>query len=101
MELIQNSKDLLYIAISISVVGLAVFICWAIFYLAMILRQSFKIIKEMRERINKIDEVIKIIKEKASKKSAHIALVGEGVKKIFEIIKKNSEKSSKKKKRKK
>ncbi|MFH1661965.1 MAG: hypothetical protein ABIA02_02630 [Candidatus Falkowbacteria bacterium] len=98
MYLMETSKDLLYIAISISVAGLAFFTCWAIFYLAMILRQSFKIVKEMRERINKIDEIIKIIKEKACKKSAHIALVGEGVKKLFEMIKKHSEKDRKKKK---
>lgn len=102
MYLIETSKDLLYVAISISVAGLAFFTCWAIFYLAMILRQSFKAVKEMRERLQKIDEIITIIKEKSaswrSKKSAHLLLVVEGIKKLVEIIKKNSGKSEKKKK---
>ncbi len=87
MQIINNSKDLLNIAIAASVVGFTVFLCWTIFYFAMILRQAFFGIKEMRERLHKIDEVIKAFKEKIESSVSYLLLISEGVKKLVEVIK--------------
>ena len=101
----ETSKDLLNIAIAVSVVGLAVFICWAIYYFAMILRQGFKIFREMRNRLHKIDEVIKTLKEKIEHSTSYLLLIGEGVKKLVEVAKdyagKDEDKKTKKQKSKK
>ena len=94
----ETSKDLLYLAIAVAVVGLSGFSCWAIYYLARILQQFFKITKEMRDRLHKVDELIKAIKEKIEHGTSYLLLIGEGVKKLVEIVEKKFEKREEKRK---
>ncbi len=100
----ETSQDLLNIFKAVAILGVAIFACWAIYYFTMILRQGFKIIKEMRQRIHKIDEVIKTFKEKIEHSTSYLLLIGEGVKKLVEVIKERtdgkSESKSKKNKKK-
>ena len=100
MCVLETSKDYLYIATAISAVGLTVFICWAIFYLAQILRQGFKIIKEMRDRLTKVDELFKLLKDKIEHSTNYLFLMAEGVKKLVEVIKDHTGKDGEKKQRK-
>jgi hypothetical protein len=93
MELLSNSKDALNLAIAASVVGLTVFLCLSTFYLAMILRQAFIIFKEMKDRLHKIDEVIRLIKEKVESSVSYLLLISEGMKKLVEVIKNFSRKN--------
>ena len=58
-------------------------------------RQFFKIVKEMRERIHKIDEIIKLVKKKLEHSSSHMVLLVEGVKKLVEVAKDYSERKKK------
>lgn len=102
--MLENSKDLLNIAIAISVFGIALMSVYAIFYLTMILRQAFKIVKEMRDRIHKLDELMKLMKDKIEHSTSYLLLIGEGVKKLVDVIKertgdKKSEKKSKREKK--
>lgn len=97
----ETSKDLLYVAIAVSVIGFTVFICWAIFYFAQILRQVFKVVKEMRDRLHKVDELIQTLKDKIEHSTSYLMLIGEGVKKLVEVVKEYSGKEKKKKIRKK
>ena len=95
--MIETSKDLLNVIIAISVFGFTVLTCLAIFYLSMVLRQSFKIVKETRDRLHKVDEVIQSIKEKIEHSTSYLMLIGEGVKKLVEVVKEHTEKGKKKK----
>ena len=83
--MIENSKNILNLAIALAVVSMAGFSAWAIYYMARILQQVFKITKEMRDRISKIDELIKTLKEKIEHSTSYLLLIGEGVKKLAEI----------------
>lgn len=98
MELIQDSKDLLYVVLAFCVLLFTVFSVWVIYYLAMIMRQAFKIVKETREKINKVDEVLKALKEKIEHSASYLVLIGEGVKKLVEMIKNKGESKKTKKK---
>jgi hypothetical protein len=88
----ETSKDILNIVIAGSVGLLAIFTCWAIYYLARILEQGFKILKEMRERIGKIDELVRLIRKKVEHSTSHIVLISEGIKKLVEVIRERKEK---------
>ncbi|MCK5510378.1 hypothetical protein KAI65_02445 [Candidatus Parcubacteria bacterium] len=88
----DTSKDILNIVIAASVGIFAIFTCYAIFYFAQILRQGFKIIKEMRDRLHKVDSLIKTIKDKIEHSTSHIILIAEGMKKLVEVIKERTEK---------
>ena len=92
MSLLNNSKDALNLAIALSVIGFTFFLCWTIFYMAMILRHVLKSVKEMREMIRKIEEVIKTIKEKVESSISYLLLISEGMKKLVEVIKNHSDK---------
>ena len=93
--MIENSKDILNLAIALAVVGLAGFGAWALYYAARILQQVFKITKEMRDRISKVDELIKTLKEKIEHSTSYLLLIGEGVKKLVEIGKSYVDKKDK------
>lgn len=87
MPLINDSHDLLNIVIALSVLLFSIFSCWAIYYLVRILQQLLKVIKETRERFNKFDELVKALKEKIEHSASYLLLIGEGVKKLVEIMK--------------
>jgi predicted PurR-regulated permease PerM len=87
MNLLNTSKDALNLAIAVSVIGFTAFVCWSIYYFARIMQQLFQIIKEMRDRLHKIDELIKSLKEKIESSVSYLLLIGEGVKKLVEVIK--------------
>ncbi|MEA3463718.1 MAG: hypothetical protein U9R14_01400 [Patescibacteria group bacterium] len=100
MYLIQDSKDILLVVISFCALWLTIFIAWFIYYLAMIMRQVYQITKETRQRLHKVDEVIKSLKEKIEHSASYLLLIGEGVKKLVEVIKEHTGKEEKKKARK-
>jgi hypothetical protein len=95
---IDTSKDILNLAIAFAIIFLSVFLAWLLYYFIMMARQMFQIVKEMRERINKIDELAKAFKEKIEHSSSYLVLIGEGIKKLLEIIKERNEKKGRKKK---
>lgn len=93
MGLIENSKDLLNVVIAFCVLWLTIFLAWFIYYLAMIMREVFKATKEIKERVKKVDEAIKIFKEKMEHSAMYLSLIGEGIKKIVEIVKERKSKN--------
>jgi CHASE3 domain sensor protein len=99
MFLIQDSQDLLYLVIAFCVLLFTIFSVWLIYYLAMIMRQAYKIVKETREKINKVDEVLKALKEKIEHSASYLILISEGVKKLVEVIREKSEKKKTTKKK--
>lgn len=99
--MLQNSQDLLTIVKAVSLLGFVFFVCWGLYYFAMILRQGYLIIKEMRDRIRKVDDVIKAFKDKIEHSASYLLLISEGVKKLIEVTKRMSEKKEGKKKAKK
>lgn len=96
MNILQDSRDVLYLSISFGVILLSVLTAWFIYYLAQIVRQIFKITEDMRERMNKIDEVVKLFKEKIEHSASYLFLIGEGIKKLVEIAREYSEKRAEK-----
>ena len=95
----QTSKDLLNIVIALAILGFTFFSCWAIYYFVMILRQVFKSLKEMRHRLQQIDEVIKTLKEKIEHSTSYLLLIVEAISKLAEVMKEKGEKWIGKKKK--
>ncbi len=101
MSLIQTSNDLLLVVIAVCILGLTIFLAWFIYYLAMIMRQAYFVIKEMRERIKKVDQILNSVKEKIDHCTSYLLIIGEGIKKLVELIKDRGEIRERKKKEKK
>jgi len=97
--MISTSKDILYIMLSLCILLFTVFICWAIYFMAMILREFKKIIADVRKKIELVESLIIALKEKLEHTSSHMKLLVETVANVAEFIKeRRGEKKSKKKK---
>ena len=83
----ETSKDILNIVIAISVAGVAFFLCWLMFYAVGSIRQVYKIAKEARRGVEKIGELIDVVKDKVDKSAANLVFLGEGLKKVVEVAK--------------
>jgi preprotein translocase subunit YajC len=95
--LIESSRDILNLVLAFSILWLSIFLVWFIYYLAMMFRQFYLIIKQTRERLEKVDEVIKSLKKKMEVGTSYLILVEGLAKKIIEAVKdKDGECSSKK-----
>ena len=68
--LINDSKDLLNISLAFGVTLVAIMLAWAIFYLAMILRQIRKLTTDIRLKVEAVDRVITKVGEKISDMSS-------------------------------
>jgi hypothetical protein len=99
MYLLETSQDVLNITKSVSIFALAVFVCWFIYYLARIMQQVFRAVKEMRDRLHKIDELFKVLKEKIESSASYLFLIVEGIKKIVAVMSDRQEKRSQRSKK--
>ncbi len=81
----ETSQDILNLVKTISIFVISVLISWILFYLAMIMHNLFSLIKETREQLKKIDELVSLAKEKIEHSTTYLLLIGEGVKKIAEL----------------
>jgi hypothetical protein len=88
----ETSKDILNIVLAVSIASFTFFVCWSLFYLSMTLQQIFHAARSMRKRLDAIDEVIKALKDKIDNSASYLLLLGEGVKKLVEVLRARSEK---------
>ena len=94
--MLQTSKDLLFIVIAIAVLWLTIFFSIILYYFFTIVRQGSKIVKDCRERIKKIDQIINLIKDKIGHSASSFIMLTEGVKQVIDYLK--TKKQAKKKK---
>lgn len=101
--MIETTQDILNLVKAGAVGLLAIFVAWAIYYFAMILRQMLKVVKEMRDRLHKVDELLQTLKEKIEHSTSYLLLIGEGMKKLVEVAREHAgnKKTGKKKAKKK
>lgn len=76
----ESSKDILYIVLAFCALWVTIFICWVIYYVAMILKQTYSLINDVKEKMATIDEAIRGILEKLEHSSAYLALIADGAK---------------------
>lgn len=100
--MLETSKDLLYVIISFCVLWLTIFICWMIYYIAMLLKQVYDLVRSFKEKLEKVEALMDLAKEKLEKSSSHLALLAEGISQVVKyVIEKRNKKSSVKKSKKK
>jgi hypothetical protein len=92
--MLNNSQDILNIVKAISIFAVAGVSTWAIYYLAMILRQIFRVSRNIGSIFEKTEEILDMIKDKVEHSVSYLLLISEGVKKLVEAIKDYSGKKS-------
>ena len=89
----ETSKDLLFLVIAFCILWLTIFTCWALYYVAQIL-------KGLKEKSDRIDDVsFKSIKNKVESFPALFAVFSEGARQVISYLKEKKCREEKKKKR--
>lgn len=91
MQFISNSQDILFIVLAFCVLWLTAFLAWLLYYAIMTIRQGYQVVKKIKEKIDAVDEVITLVKDKISTSASYVGLIVAGVKKIIDLLGKNRE----------
>ena len=83
----NTSKDLLYLVIAFCILWLTVFMCWLLYYFISIIGSVRRLVKSAEDKVNKIGEVIELLKDRINHSAAHLALIVEGVSKLVDYFK--------------
>lgn len=62
--MIESSKDIFYIVLSFSVFWFTIFLCWALYYLIKMLKQTNELLTEVKDKIEQASNVIGVLKSK-------------------------------------
>ena len=81
--MLETSKDVLLLTIAGAVALFTIFTCWGIFYVVVMLKNVSKMTVSIREKLEIVDKILKLIKDKLEKGSNHMALVSDSVIKLI------------------
>jgi len=74
----ETTKDILYIVLAFCALWVTIFLCWVIYYVAMILRQTYGLMADVKDKMHAIDEAIRGVREKLEHTSSYLALIADG-----------------------
>jgi hypothetical protein len=86
MYLLQSSQDVLNLTLAFCALLLSVLVGWFIYYMVMMVREMFKVVHGVNEKIEKVGAVIDTLKDKIEHSASYLLLIGEGVKKLVEMM---------------
>ncbi|MBN1325654.1 hypothetical protein JW977_01580 [Candidatus Falkowbacteria bacterium] len=98
--MINSSKDILLIVLSFCILWFTIFVCWAIYYVAMILREFKKVAFDVRRKIELLEQILVAFKEKLEHTSSYVKLFVESITNLVEFVKERKEEKVQKKKKK-
>jgi hypothetical protein len=83
----STSKDILFLTIAACVAAFTIFSCWGMFYFVGMLRNAFKIVKDARRMVDKVEGILDALKEKINSSASYLFFIGEALKRIMEMSK--------------
>ena len=98
---IKTTLDILYLSLSAASLGIAFFLCWALYYLVMSLKDVRFLLHGARRRIEMVWDVIGLLKEKLQIGGALFTVAARGVKELAEYVRQWNENQTKRPKKKK
>ena len=67
----ETSQDLFYIVLAFCILWFTVFLCWALYYLIRMLKQTNEVMTEIREKLETLSNVVNIVKSKLFEKGVN------------------------------
>ncbi|MFC1597983.1 hypothetical protein ACFL2M_00425 [Patescibacteria group bacterium] len=96
----ETSIDMMYWAISISILVFTGFLVWIMYFIAQILKQGNEVISEIREKIVEFEEAVQQIRDKVMTSANAITFIAQEVGSVVDIVKaKKTRKAAKRKKK--
>jgi hypothetical protein len=88
---IATSQDLFFLILAIVTGGIGIFLCWALYEVARMLRQANEVVTETRERMTRIENAVTHLKEKLETSFSYFGAVAEGGKALLSFLKSKQE----------
>jgi len=73
--LFESSQDLLYIVLSLCILWFTVFLCWALYQAARVLRNANNVIENISNKLELLTEAMEFIRKKVDHVSGHMGMV--------------------------
>ena len=89
--MLYTSKDLLYIVLAFCILWLTIFFSWALYYVALILRDAYRMFSDMRQRLDAVDQFIKVVTEKLEHTTSYLGLLVEGFGRLVTFLQERKE----------
>lgn len=99
MPPIHTSQDILFYSLAAGAVVVSFFLSWSLYYLALSLRDTRRMTKDIRARVEAFWEVIELAREKLQVGGAVFRLAATGIKELSEHMRAFAETRAKPKKR--
>ncbi len=97
----ETSKDILFWALAGSAVIFTFFLCWALFYIVMMLKRAHEAIKQVsdlivsiKEKIDKLEALFSSIEEKLNHTASYLPLVFKGITELIDYFKDKKQKKA-------
>ena len=101
----ETSKDILYLALALSAVIFTFFVCWALYYIVMMLKKTHAVINEVtglissiKEKLERLEGLFNSLEEKIKNSANYLPLVFKGVTELVTYLKGKKENKRKTKK---
>jgi len=99
--MLVTSKDVFWIVMSFAILWIGLATGWAVFYIAMILRNFWLISSSVKKKLEIIDQILSIIKKKTETTASYIPPLIEAGSKLMEAFQEKKRSGSTKKHKKK
>jgi CHASE3 domain sensor protein len=98
MNFISSSQDIFFLVLAFCILGLTIFLAWMMYYAISAVKQVYEMISQLKQKLNAIDELVTLIKEKFNSSASYLSFIVSGVGKLITLLS-NKESSPKKSKR--
>jgi len=80
--MLETSQDIMQLSIAFVVLIIGLAIAWGLVYIALILRDAKKITKSCRKKLDIVDQILEIVKNKVEKTANYLPPLIEGMGKL-------------------
>jgi predicted PurR-regulated permease PerM len=80
--MIETTKDLFWLLLSLSIVLFTLFVCWGMYYMIMAIKDLRETIKSLKRKLDLLEEFLITVKEKITDTSQYLKTIIETVIKL-------------------
>ncbi|MFA5935429.1 MAG: hypothetical protein WC787_01050 [Patescibacteria group bacterium] len=82
----MTTQEIFYLVASIALGGVAIFLCWALYEVATLLRKANTVVTETQEKIVRIERGVMAVKERLESSVGYLGILAEGGKAMLGML---------------
>ena len=92
---LSSPQDLFYVTGAISLLWITGFLCWALYQIGKLFKQSNEVMTEARDKMTRFEQMVVAIGEKIGNVSQYLGFIAEGGKQLLGFLHMREEKEEK------